>query len=214
MTDIISFAGKNLIMPVLLLFYVSVIFISFSGAMMPGPVTAIILSKSPSNKYTGAILTLGHMIVEVPLILLIGLGFASLLRNSLTHTIIGLLGGVMIIYMGWSLIRNRNEMGTTGMTKGKSIITSGIIASMNPSFFIWWATAGSALILKSLSYGMLAFAGFIVIHSLVDLIWHQTLSFTFYKTHHLLSDRVQNLMFTCCGLFLIGFGLYFIYGSL
>jgi threonine/homoserine/homoserine lactone efflux protein len=52
-----------------LLFLLQVFIISFSGAMQPGPVTAAAIAIGGRNRYAGILLTLGHVIVEFPLML-------------------------------------------------------------------------------------------------------------------------------------------------
>jgi len=61
------------------LFLGSVIAISLTGVMMPGPVTAVTVTKGAQRKGAGALVALGHGIVEIPLILVIYLGFANFL---------------------------------------------------------------------------------------------------------------------------------------
>ena len=65
-------------LPILL----SVIVISFSGVMMPGPVFAVTLTKSYKSPWAGTQIALGHAVIEVPLILLIYFGFAQFFQNS------------------------------------------------------------------------------------------------------------------------------------
>ncbi|MFC1985207.1 LysE family transporter, partial [Chloroflexota bacterium] len=55
----------------------SVIVISLSGVMAPGPMFAITLAKSYRSPWAGAQVSLGHAVIEVPLILLIYFGFAQ-----------------------------------------------------------------------------------------------------------------------------------------
>ena len=54
-------------LPILL----SVVVISFSGVMMPGPMFAVALAKSYKSPFAGVQIALGHAVIEVPLILLI-----------------------------------------------------------------------------------------------------------------------------------------------
>ncbi len=49
----------------------SVILVSFSGVMLPGPMFAVALAKSFKSPWTGVQMSIGHAIVEVPIILVI-----------------------------------------------------------------------------------------------------------------------------------------------
>ena len=54
-----------------LIFLASVAIISLSGVMMPGPVTAVTIAKGRESGNGGALIALGHGIIEIPLIVLI-----------------------------------------------------------------------------------------------------------------------------------------------
>ncbi len=49
------------------LFLGSVILISLSGVLMPGPLFAVTLKKASKSKVAGALIAVGHGIVEFPL---------------------------------------------------------------------------------------------------------------------------------------------------
>ncbi len=56
-------------------FLLSLVGISLSGVMMPGPMFAVTLAKSYKSQLAGTQIALGHAIVEIPLMLLIYFGF-------------------------------------------------------------------------------------------------------------------------------------------
>ena len=60
----------------LIALYGTVLVVSISGALSPGPVFAVNLAKSYKSPFAGTLLSLGHAVVEVPLIILIYFGFA------------------------------------------------------------------------------------------------------------------------------------------
>ncbi|MDO8568627.1 MAG: lysine transporter LysE, partial [Dehalococcoidales bacterium] len=53
----------------------SVIVISFSGVMMPGLMFGVTLAKAVKSPLAGVYMSLGHAVVEVPIILLVYFGF-------------------------------------------------------------------------------------------------------------------------------------------
>jgi threonine/homoserine/homoserine lactone efflux protein len=63
------------------LFLLSVIGISLSGVMAPGPLTAATITKGYNDKYAGVFIALGHGIIELPLMVVIYFGFASYLAS-------------------------------------------------------------------------------------------------------------------------------------
>ena len=53
-----------------------VIGVSISGVIAPGPMFAVTLAKSYKSPWAGTLMSLGHAVIEVPLILFIYFGFA------------------------------------------------------------------------------------------------------------------------------------------
>ncbi len=80
-------------LPILL----SVAVISFSGVMMPGPMLAVTLAKSYRSPWTGTWLSIGHAVIEVPLILLIYFGFAQFFQVTVVRLALSVAGSGMII---------------------------------------------------------------------------------------------------------------------
>ena len=194
-------------LPILL----SIIVISFSGVMMPGPMFAVTLAKSYKSPWAGTQIALGHAVIEVPLILLIYFGFAQFFQNSVVQLVLSVLGGGMIIWLGISMFRTRTEVVKGGKDLPYSAFTAGIITSgLNPFFLLWWATIGSMLIMKFLDFGIMGLTIFIVAHWLCDLIWLSFVSVTVYKTHSLWGMRYQEWLFIACSLLLVGFGGWFV----
>ncbi|MDD2471884.1 MAG: LysE family transporter [Dehalococcoidales bacterium] len=202
-------------MPELLALYGSVIFVSLSGVMMPGPMFAVTLAKSYKTPFAGAWLSIGHAVVEVPVILLIYFGFARFFENQIVQVVLSLAGGAMIIYLAISMYRARHEVVTEKRDVPYSAFVAGMVMSvLNPFFLLWWATLGSMLIMKVIPFGAAALIGFMIVHWLCDLVWLSTVSGLVYKTHNWWGGKVQLWVFVLNSLFLAGFGGWFIYSGL
>ena len=194
-------------LPILL----SVIVISFSGVMMPGPMFAVTLAKSYKSPWAGAQISLGHAVIEVPLILLIYFGFARFFENSVFQLVLSILGGGMIIWLGIGIFRARAKVVREGKDLPYSAFTAGILTSaLNPFFLLWWATIGSMLVMKFLDFGMTGLAVFIIVHWLCDLVWLSFVSNLVYRTHSLWGEKIQEWVFIASSLLLAGFGVWFI----
>jgi threonine/homoserine/homoserine lactone efflux protein len=190
----------------------TVVVTSLSGVMMPGPMFAVTLAKSLKSPWAGVQVSLGHAVVEVPLILLVYFGLAQLFQDSLVQLILGVLGGGMIIWMGIGLFRVRREMAREGKDTSYNAFTAGIIMSgLNPFFLVWWVTVGSLLLMKFLSaVGTWGLSLFIIVHWLCDLVWLTLVSYTVYRTHSFWGERAQEWAFTVLSLALLYFGVYFV----
>jgi threonine/homoserine/homoserine lactone efflux protein len=194
-------------LPVLL----SVVAISFSGVMMPGPMFAVTLAKSYRSPWAGTWISLGHAVIEVPLILLIYFGFARFFENSIVQLVLSILGGGMIIWLGIGMFRARSKVVREGKDLPYSAFTAGILTSgLNPFFLLWWATIGSMLIMRIAEFGAGGLTVFIIVHWLCDLVWLSFVSVLIYKSHSLWGQRFQEWVFIASSLVLAGFGAWFV----
>lgn len=192
------------------LFLLSAAGISLSGVMLPGPLTAATITKGYRDKNAGISIALGHAVIELPLMALIYFGFAHFFASPEAKKIIGLAGGLMLIFMGAMVFR------VTGKAVGEapdlpygSFITGVIMTGANPYFFLWWATIGVALIATAAEFGIWALLLFAVVHWSCDLVWEQLVSMSVFKTRHLWTQKVQRTVFGICALVLVGFGVWF-----
>jgi len=196
----------------LLLFLSSVVLISLSGVMMPGPVFAVTLSKGYESWVAGVGVALGHGMVELPLVAAIYLGFARFFDLELVKAILGVAGGALLIYMGFGMFLRRREMsgGNPGLSQG-SVMAGSLTTVSNPYFFLWWTTIGAALMTKAIAFGLAGILLFVLVHWLCDLGWCSLVSLTVYRSKHLWSRKLHRILFGLSGAILIGFGAWFIF---
>ena len=189
----------------------SIVVISFSGVMMPGPMFAVTMAKGYKSPWAGAQISLGHAVIEVPLILLIYFGFTQFFHSNIVQLVLSLLGSGMVLWLGISMFRARAEV----IQKGKDLpytgFTAGILTSgFNPFFLLWWATIGSMLIVRILDFGTTGLIVFIIVHWLCDLVWLSLVSILVNRTHSLWGQKLQEWLFIACSLLLVGFGIWFL----
>ena len=195
----------------MLLILWGVVVISFSGVMAPGPMFAVTLAKSYKSPWAGTQISLGHAVIEVPLILLIYFGFAQFFQDNIVRLVLSVLGSGMIIWLGISMFRARVEVTQKGKDLPYNAFTAGILTSVfNPFFLVWWATIGSMLIMRILDFGTVGLIVFVIVHWLCDLIWLSFISNVIYRTHALWGRRIQEWLFIACSLLLVGFGIWFL----
>jgi len=195
-------------------FLLEAVLISLSGVMAPGPVTAVAVSKGTKSPHAGAFIALGHGMVEIPLMVLILYGFGDILKITYIKAIIGLLGGLFLLKIGLDLLQGIKQAKIDSSNDPHSPLMAGIILSLaNPYFLIWWATIGSILIFRSITFGLLGFAIFIVLHWSCDFFWCYFLSALSFKGGQFFGKRLQQVLFLICGIFLLFFSSKFIYDA-
>ncbi len=196
----------------LFFFYISVFVISCSGAMQPGPVTATTISLGTKSRWAGLELALGHGLIEIPLIILIMSGLDIILKSDIAQVVIGLLGGMILIYMAYTMyIDTKKDQNPDKKSRMNNPVLAGIyLSASNPYFLIWWSTIGLNLAINARSYGIWAFAIFAVVHWLTDCVWLTVLSWASHKGTQLIGQQLHRIVLKICALALLGFGLYFI----
>ena len=190
----------------------TVVITSLSGVMMPGPMFAVTLAKSMKSPWAGVLVSLGHAVVEVPIILLVYFGLAQFFQKDIVQLVLGVLGGGMIVWMAVGLFRARRQMAREGKDTSYNAFVAGILMSgLNPFFLVWWVTVGTLLLMNFLdAVGSWGLPFFIVVHWLCDLVWLSLVSFTVYRTHSFWGERVQEWVFIVLSLALLYFGVWFI----
>ncbi len=194
-------------------FIFSAVAISLSGVMAPGPITAATLTAGSHrrNAGAGAVIALGHIAIELPLILALAAGLGGLLESIPVRSAIGLAGGAVLIWMGGQLLWNLRggPADTPTSVDRHPFLTGVVLTAANPYFLVWWATVGLTLTLQALHFGLLALLLFALVHWLCDVGWLTVLSWAGFKGAELYGARMQTTVSLICGLVLCGFGIQF-----
>jgi len=196
-------------------FLLTVIGISLSGVMMPGPVLAATLSKSWKSKFAGSFVAIGHGIVEFPLMFLIYFGLYNFFQNQSVKIFLGIAGGVVLIYMGKGIfnLKNTTQSSFKDNPTSKATIAGAITSLLNPYFILWWVTVGTALIMRSTTFGFIGFILLGIVHWLCDFTWYSLISIGVHHSGKLWGRKAQLLLNGISSLLLIGFGIWFIVSS-
>ena len=186
--------------------------IGLSGALAPGPTLVATIDASLKTGWqAGPKITLGHMAVELLVFILIILGLsAGAVRYSAP---IALFGGIVLIVFGilTFLESGKREYTRRHPADAQGPYLSGIITSAtNPYFWIWWLTIGSVLLISALSGGIFLAAVFMAGHWAADLGWYTFVSSAIHRGRVILTGRIYRATLALCGLFLIGFGGYYL----
>ena len=194
-------------------FLISVLLVSLSGALMPGPVLAVVVKDAPRRPIAGIEAAAGHALLELPLVAAIALGFASVFKGPIAHVAIGAVGGAALVWMGIASLRiGAVELALSGESAPRSI-AAGLLASLNPHFFLWWATAGAAIVAGALSWSVGVLALMYFTHVLVDFVWYGAVGFLVSRSIGV-GGRWRIWVVRACGVFMAGFGIYFVLGAL
>lgn len=194
----------------------------FSGAIMPGPVLTVTINESLRRGFkAGPLIMVGHALLELSLVLLLLLGFGTVLNIPLVQGLIGLIGGAFLIWMAYGMLKEAREkdlnLSLTASSSEKTLhpVLLGVTTSAsNPYWFLWWATVGMGSLMLAGKNGIGGSVSFYLGHIASDFIWFSFVSGAVATGRRLLTSRVYRTILWVCGLFLIGIAIYFIYSGI
>lgn len=200
--------------------FLTAFLVALSGALMPGPLLSATIAESARRGWkAGPQIMLGHGVLE--LVLLIGLmaGLSSILQKPEATRAIALLGGLFLLYLGFSMARQavagRIELeaaSSQAPAAGLNPVLAGILVSLsNPYWSIWWATIGLGYLTLAMEQGIIGLAVFFSGHILADLAWYMLVAVLVAGGRRFLSQRIYNYILVACGVFLVAMGIFFIY---
>ena len=197
----------------LLEFSVLVIVISASGVMAPGPLFAANIAHGlKDGAKSGIKMAIGHTIIELPLVILLGIGVFSLELFPEFRTVISILGAITLFVFAAMQIKTifRNKEPSTNLKQGPFV--SGILLSaLNPFFIIWWLTIGFKLISDAML--IWAFSGILVLfvlHIWMDFAWLGAISYLASKSAKILSNKNYKIIMIGLSVMLVYFGITFL----
>ena len=197
--------------------------VGFSGAMMPGPLLTVAITESVKRgAVAGPLLMIGHSVLELMLILALVMGLKKYLDNPIFETIVSLLGGAFLLWMGYGMLRDAITGAITldllSTRQQKSLlgpVMAGILVSLsNPYWTIWWSTIGLSYITNAWKYGLAGLAFFYIGHILADFTWYGAVSFAVAKGKTLMTDGLYRGIIAVCGGFLTVLAVKFIWNGL
>ena len=198
-------------------FAVLVIVISASGVMMPGPLFAANVSYGlKKGARSGVKMAIGHTIVELPLVILLGIGAFSLETFPGFRTAISILGAITLFAFAALQIRTtltkRDQ--SSSYPKQDPLVMGIVLSALNPFFIVWWLTVGFKLISDAML--IWAFSGILIVfilHIWMDFVWLGAVAFLASKSLRIISNRNYKMLMVGLSLMLVYFGIIFLVDS-
>ena len=195
-------------------FAILVIAVSASGVMAPGPLFATnMMYGLKQGTRAGIKIAIGHTIIELPLIILLGIGVFSLELFPEFRTVISIFGAITLF--GFATIQIKkifDKKDQIPSNNRHSPLIAGIgLTALNPFFIIWWLTIG----LKLISDATLiwAFAGIFILflfHIWMDFAWLGLTAFLASKSSKILSNRNYKIIMIILSVVLVYYGITFL----
>lgn len=198
--------------------------VGFSGAAAPGPLLTLTIGRAiKQGAIAGPLIILGHAILELTTVIGIVFGLGYYLQLPGVTTVIAVAGGSVLGLMGLHMIKNwrtvvfshEETAASANVTAFAGSVVSGIAGSMsNPYWWLWWATIGAAFLSQAMQKGFLGVGVFFTGHILADLTWYSAVAFSLAAGRKLFSNWQYQVLFLCCGLFMMCLAIYFIWSGI
>ncbi|MBO8181475.1 MAG: LysE family transporter [Archaeoglobus sp.] len=153
--------------------------ISSSGALAPGPLTAATAAIGVKKGWKGGFMvSVGHMVVELPLVFLIGMGIATFASEEFS-IILSFVGGAFLLF--FAFLTARDAVKVRSLSDSSSFSSPVIVgispSALNPFFIAWWLGVGSPLILEAVALWGIAGIGLLyAAHVWLDFAWLTSLA--------------------------------------
>jgi threonine/homoserine/homoserine lactone efflux protein len=195
--------------------------VALTGALSPGPLLTFTIYKSLKQKrgyLAGIYIILGHATIELVLIFALLAGASFFFQNILLLTIIGIVGGMLLVIYGFLVINNlfktkvsiEFENSQYKGFKGNSFLGGIVVSLSNPYWEFWWAVIGLGLLISfDVSFANpLGLLLFFLGHELGDAVWYLPISTLAYMGGKSLNPKIFKYILFACGAFMILFGIY------
>jgi len=204
-------------------FIVTVVVVTASGALAPGPLFfGLLVQGSKEGAKSGFSSAIGHTLVEFPLVMALAFGLLAVASQPAIRFVIGLVGGVGLIGFGLLQIYQtiKNKPTSVGTNETKTLRTSSVVlglalTGLNPYFILWWLTIGSVLIVQALAFA--ALVGVLIMyvaHVWMDYAFLTALAHMAKKGRNVVGSRYYKLTLIAFGAILVYFGVIFVRGAI
>jgi len=193
-------------------FAIAVITISVSGVMSPGPLFAANVAYGlKGGARAGLKMAYGHTIVELPLVILLGVGALSLESVPQFRETVALAGAIsLFVFAGIQIKSVLKKPSSIFEGRHGPFIAGIMLSALNPFFLIWWFTIGFKLISDSLVLASFAGIGIMfAFHIWMDYAWLCTVGFLSSKGKKILSSKNYKIFMIAISCVLVYFGIVF-----
>lgn len=202
-------------------FVVTVVLVTVSGALAPGPLFFANISKGVEfGARGGLIFAVAHTLVEFSLVVLLSFGLL-VINSELVRMVIGVAGGVVLVFFGLmqvygALKPKSGKVEEQAKASSHRLLLLGLaLTGLNPYFVIWWLTAGAQLIVIALEFASLAGVLFMyVCHVWMDYVWLLGTAHLAKSGMRVIGFKWYRVLIAVFGMVLVYFGLSFLIGSI
>jgi len=186
-----------------------------------GPVNVEIIKRGLNSGFRQAFLTgMGAICADATYLTLIFFGLTAFLNNVFIIYFLGIAGSFILIYLGVMSVRDYFRKAISIDTRKRRIFKHAFIAGFalaisSPMTIVWWTGVFGALMVSqgSIKTNFSAFLSCLSI-LLGCFLWVSFLAAALHWGKKIINEQMTRMVSLIAGLFLIGFGLYFLYRTM
>jgi threonine/homoserine/homoserine lactone efflux protein len=201
----------------ILTFIITVIIISVSGALAPGPLFFATISHGAKlGAKSGLAFSIAHTVIEFPLVILLALGLLTVANEPIIKLLTGVAGGLALLVLGALQIRDgfTSKFDTSSESRAASknpLFVGLVLTGLNPFFIGWWLTVGLKLIVDAWAFAYLAGVALMYVsHVWMDYVWLIAVAHFAKMGINVVGVRGYKAVVIVFGVVLIFFGLLFL----
>jgi len=137
--------------------------LGLSAGFAPGPMVALVISETlQHNIKAGIKVAFSPLLTDLPIIVLTLLVLGKLSNFHSILGVISLIGGMVLIYMGYQCFRAKNLQVKLGEKNSNSLTKGTMVNLLNPHPYLFWLSVGGPTVTKAMAHGMMPAASFIL----------------------------------------------------
>ena len=179
------------------------------GAAIPlGPINILIMNRALREYKSAVSIGAGALSADTVYLVLILLGIATFFNQPTIVNILGVLGGLFLLYMSYLIFKSRHQALTTkdqyiGSKRLISYYIQGFtLTFVNPYTVAFWLSIAGYTTLKDLDPFSTIFGMFCAI-----FLWITLMPYVVHRSKHKISQKVSFYLSLISALILLGFGL-------
>lgn len=196
--------------------------VAFSGAAAPGPLLLTTIKESVGHDArVGAMLSLGHALIEMPVVVLLSFGLVNIDTSSIVFWL-GIVGGLALVLFGVLTLRSSMGPAVALDVKGPQVgasavrltLLGGMASASNPYWTLWWLTIGITSIVQAMVLGPLGLVVFYLSHIAGDAVVFVSVSALTSKAKNVLGGKGYRILLIATGVILFAIGAHFVLSAL
>jgi len=184
-----------------------------SGALSPGPLTVATMTLGTRGGWrSGILVALGHMLFELPYVVMLTVAFNSMKMFLESFNILILYAGVAIIlYFAYMLLHDAlkgirmNDYKNTSKISRNPIVIGFTFTAFNVFFLMWWLSIGMSLVSRIFEVGIATIAIIYPVHVWMDFAWLSLVAEASKHGTRLLSETGYRILMALFGVLMMLF---------